>query len=80
MEKTETRKPQSSQEIQAAYQKLAEGIVAVMELESTDVHIFDMLTELSTEMWNCGPNRDRAGVVRAQLAHVAEFKARHAHE
>jgi hypothetical protein len=78
IEKAETVRLAQAGQVRAAYEQLAEGVSAVLTLESTDAHTCDLLTGLAHEIWNNSANRDSAGAARWQLRHAGEWKSHHA--
>jgi hypothetical protein len=62
--------------IHRAYQALAKGVFAVLELDSTDEPTRALLTQLSDEIWNHSANQDYAGFAYFQLTSSGHWKAR----
>ncbi len=80
MKKVITPSNAPTEDIRGAYEKLAEGVCAVLALESTDASTHDLLTGMVSEIWNTSANEDAIGSARWHLLHAGEWKARSAEE
>lgn len=78
IEQTEAARVTPAGEIRTAYEQLAEGMRAVLALDSTDNATKNLLGETAEEIWNSSANRDIAGNAYRLLLHVGEWKAQHA--
>lgn len=78
MKKVTTPSNAPTEDIRGAYEKLAEGVCAVLALESTDTDTYDLLTGMVSEIWNTSANKDAIGSARWHLLHAGEWKAHQA--
>jgi len=80
IEQTEVLMASPAAKIRAAYEQLAEGMRAVLVLDSTDAKTKNLLNETAAEIWNTSASEDMPTTVHWQLLHVGDYKARHAQQ